>query len=402
MIAVWAEYETATRNLHTQIRNVVDSMEKEYSIARAEEAQLRGALHSAKSEMADINRKGHELKTLQQEVETNRNLYDMFLTRFKETSATENLQATNASIVDNAIVPVSPYKPDKKKFVLIFLALGLVISVVLVFIVEAIDNTLKDTGDVENKLLLPVLSILPKLSLWVKKDLKAMRYFSDKNHSSFAENIRTVRTSVLLSDIDNAKKTILITSSIAEEGKSIVAVNLALALARIGKTLLIDADMRKPSIRNVFGLGKTDPGLSHFIAGTKELPQCVHYFKQENLHVMPAGATPANPLELLSSKRFKNGMDILKHNYNFIVMDSAPTVPVSDPIVLSRVANEVIYVVKADDTPYQLAKTGINKLHKVDANVVGVILNMVNPSRRPGKYGYSDSDYYSYYGYYAK
>ena len=277
--------------------------------------------------------------------------------------------------------------------------LGLIISIGIIFFIEALDNTLKDSADVENKLFIPVLSILPKLNIWLNKDIKAMRYFSDKKHSSFSENIRTIRTGVLLNDVDEPHKSILVTSSVPEEGKSIVAVNLSLALGQMGKVLLIDADMRKPSIARVFGLNNNHPGLSHFIAGTHDLQQCVHHFEQEKVYVMPAGHIPSNPLELLSSNRFKTGLKALMQSFDHVVIDSAPAVPVSDPIVLSRLVSATVYVVKADDTPYQLAKTGLKKLQQVNANIVGVVLNQVNPSKRPGRYGYAESDYYSYYGY---
>jgi capsular exopolysaccharide synthesis family protein len=175
---------------------------------------------------------------------------------------------------------------------------------------------------------------------------------------------------------------------VSGEGKSIVSVNLALALGQMGKTLLIDADMRKPYIARIFSLGTNHPGLSHFISGANTLEQCVHYFEGEQLHVMPAGQIPSNPLELLSSHRF--------------VIDSAPTVPVSDPIVLSRLVNCTIYLVKANDTPYQMARIGIKKLQQVNANILGVVLNQVTPAKRPGRYGYGESDYYTYYGYHKK
>lgn len=399
MIAAQAELATANDNLHTQIRHVIESVKKAYSVAQAEESHLISALNNAKSDIVDINRKGYTLKTLEQEVETNRHLYDMFLTRFKETSATNDLHKPFAHIVDKAVPPSSPYKPDKQKFIFISFLLSLFISVLLVFLLEKLDNTLKDSTDVENKLYLPVLGILPKLNIWMNKDIKAMRYFSDKKHSSFSENIRTIRTSVLLNDIDTSKKIILVTSSVPEEGKSIVAVNLALALGQIKKTLLIDTDMRKPSIDRVFGMKKNEPGLTHYIAGTHEMKNCIHYFEKEKLHVMPAGQTPSNPLELLSSSRFEKMATGLLQYYDYVVFDSAPTIPVSDAVVLSRIADITIYVVKADATPYQLAQAGVRKLNNIDAKVLGAVLNQVIPSKRPGRYGYGESDYYTYYGY---
>ena len=402
MIAAMADLDAANKNVQAKITNVIDSVKKEYDIARAKESHLLVAKQSAKNEISDINRKSNELKILQQELDSNRQLYDMFLTRFKETKITDDLQTTDARIVDRAQVPGAPYKPNRQRFITISFITALMLSIILVFVIESLDNTLSTTGQVENRLFLPVLGILPKLNIWLKKDIRAMRYFTDKKHSSFSENIRTIRTSVLLNDIDSSKKIILVTSSVPEEGKSIVAVNLALALAQMGKTLLIDADMRKPSIEKVFGMKKNEPGLTHFIAGTHELKGCLHYFEDEKLHVMPAGQIPSNPLELLSSSRFEKTATGLLQYYEYIIFDSAPTVPVSDPVVLSRIADVTIYVVKADSTPFQLARTGIKKLNSVNARILGVVLNQVNPAKRPKRYGYGDSDYYTYYGYHSK
>jgi len=399
MIAATSELASARNNLKAQIKNVIASVKKEFVVAQAEESHLVNDLKLSKQEIAEINRKGNTLKTLEQEVESNRQLYNMFLTRFKETTATDDLKSTNARIIDTATAPSVPYKPNKPKFIFLAFSIGLVLSIFLVFLIETLNNTLKDSNDIENKLYLPALCILPKLNIWFQNDLKTMRYFSDKKHSSFSENIRTLRTGILLSDVDESHKTVLVTSSIPEEGKSIVAINLALAMGQMSKVLLIDADMRKPSIAKVFGLKRNEAGLTHFIAGTHELQQCVHHFSKDKIYVMPAGQIPSNPLELLSSNRFRKGLEALSESFDHIVIDTAPAVPVSDPIVLSRLVTSTIYVVKADETPYQLAKTGIKKLQQVDANVVGVVLNQVNPKKRPGRYGYAESDYYTYYGY---
>lgn len=225
-----------------------------------------------------------------------------------------------------------------------------------------------------------------------------MRYFTEKKHSGFSENIRTVRTSILLNDIDSAGKTVLVTSSIPGEGKSMVSINLALALGQMGKTLLIDGDMRKPVLAKVFGLQK-HIGMTQFISGTHTLEDSIHYFEEDKIYVMPGGQLPSNPLELLSSHRFEKGLEALKNTFTYIVIDTAPAVPVSDPVVLSRMVNAVIYVVKAHDTPYQIARTGIKKLQQVDATILGIVLNQLNPAKRPGRYGYGQYDYYTYYGY---
>jgi capsular exopolysaccharide synthesis family protein len=265
----------------------------------------------------------------------------------------------------------------------------------IAFLIDALDNTMEDGQDVEEKLRLPVLGILPKLNIWLKKDAKLLRYFTDNNHTAFAENIRTIRSGILLSGLDDEQKVILVTSSIPGEGKSITAVNLALALGQMGNVLLIDCDLRRPSIKEVFGLDSNDIGLSHFMLGTHTLEEAIHTFKKDRINVMPAGKVPPNPLEMISSRRFAKGMEALKQKFDHIVIDSAPTISVSDAIVMSQLVNQVIYLIKADVTPYQLAQDGIRNLQKVHVPIVGVVLNQVTPPKKSARYGH----YYSYYGY---
>ena len=392
MIAAVAEMGTASANLNREISNVVNSVEKRYRIAQAKERELNRALNASKGEMAQINRKEHSLRALEREVQTNRQLYDMFLTRFKETNAAGDLQPDNARLVDPAVVPTRPAEPKKLLIVLIALFLGLSGGTVLAFLIEALDNTLKESVDVEHKLQLPVLGIIPILSELKNNEVTGLNYYSDHKETGFSENIRTIRTSVLLTGIDEKKKSILVTSSVPNEGKSVVAVNLALALSQMGKTLLIDADMRRPSVAKIFSMQKDMAGLSHFIAGSAAMEKCVHFFEKDDLHVMPAGVIPPNPLELLSSEKFKKAIEALKGAFDYVVIDSAPTIAVSDSLVMSNYVRSVIYVVKADDTPYQLAADGIKRLRQVDAPIIGAVLNQVAPSRKPGRYGVTPRD----------
>ena len=401
MIAARSELDTANRSVSNQIDNVTKSIEKEYEVARAKEEHLSLALRNTKSEVSEIHQKESQLDSLQRDVETNRNIYEMFLNRFKETDAMGDMQPANARVVDTAIIPSSPVKPKKGMIILIAIFLSAMLATISAFIIEALDNTLKDSHDVEEKLHLPVLGILPKVKIWVKKDIKAMRYFTDHNRTPFAENIRTIRSGILLSGLDEEQKVILVTSSIPAEGKSITAVNLALAFGQMSKVkiLLIDADLRHASIGKVFGLDSKDIGLSHFIIGTHTLEQSVHHFEKERIYVMPVGVIPPNPLEMISARRFKQGLETLKKNFTHIVIDSAPTIAVSDALVLSQLVDEVVFVIKADDTPYQVAEEGIKRLKKINAHIVGAVLNQINPAKKPGRYGYYYGDYYGYYGY---
>ncbi len=203
-------------------------VEKAFQIARVEQASVERSLGTTKGEMQEINRKGYQLGVLEREVVANRQLYEMFLGRFKETSETAGLEAAHARIADPAVPAISPSKPKKKLIILIAGFMGMFIGVLLAFLKEHLDNTVKTAGDLEEKLHLPVLGILPHLSLKIKKGETPLKYARENPKSYFAESVRTVRTGILLSGLDDPYKVIVVTSSVPGEGKSTVAMTCRL------------------------------------------------------------------------------------------------------------------------------------------------------------------------------
>ncbi len=402
MIEARADLSEARANVRKRVQNVVDGIEKEYQMAYASESAIRRALASTKDEMQSINRKSYKLEALAREVDSNRQLYELFLNRFKETSETSDLQKVNARIADPAVPAIKPVKPKKGLIMAIATAMGLFFGVLLAFLLEHLDNTIKGASDLEDHLGLTMLGLLPHLKL--KKAQTPLDYARTNRKSFFAESIRTVRTSVLLSGLDEPHKVILVTSSVPGEGKSTVAMNLVDSLGEMNKVLLIDADMRRPTVATRWGLGKESLGLSEFVAGVAKLTECVHGTDDGNVFVMPAGMVPPNPLELLSSNRFKEALEALGAKFEHIVIDSAPALAVSDALVLSTRASGVIYVVKADHTPQPVAREGLKRLRQHHAHIIGAVLNEVPKGRKSyygysGKYaGYGDG-YYGSYGY---
>ncbi|MDX1812338.1 MAG: polysaccharide biosynthesis tyrosine autokinase, partial [Gammaproteobacteria bacterium] len=391
MIAAKSQLETATRNIEKQIGLVVAGIEKEFEIAKENEKTLRRALEKSRKRIQEINRKDFELNELQQEVETNRKLYNTFFTRFQETSATEDLKSVNARIMDPAVLPRMPAKPRKLMALAIAAFAGLIIGIFFTLLREGMDKALRNADDVEAKLGFPVLGLVPFKNLKRKQGLNPLSIFANPEFSEFAESIRTIRTSVILSGLDDTNKTTLVTSSVPNEGKTTIASSLAMALGQIEKVLLIDADMRRPSIGKLFDLENNAPGLSNYIARTESVGECVHQYRNSNLYVMPAGVSPANPLELLSSNRFTTALNDLGMLYDRIVIDTGPINLVSDPMVLSPHAQTLIYVVKAGETPDALVRSGLKRLSGVKQNIAGVVLNhyIVEKGEDVGKYGYA-------------
>ena len=392
-----SELNAASASLRGQVEQIVAGIERNYQLAVANENSLRSSFNANKAQIQQISAKEFRLRELQREVEANRALYDTFMTRLKETSATADLDTANARIVDPAVVPSEPVKPKKTLIVLIAGLLALFAGVGLTLLLDALNNTFKSTEEIEGKLNIPVLGILPMLKKKERSEIAHM--FQDGKNKPFSEAIRTIRTGVVLSAMDNEHKVIVITSSIPGEGKSTVSANLAFALGQVEKVLLIDADLRRPTLAKNFDFPVGTPGLANLIANTAKLEDCLR--EVNGISMLCAGTVPPNPLELLSSQRFAKAIEYLKSKYDRIIIDSPPTQAVSDAMVLSTFANALIYVIKSDSTAIPLVEKGIGQLLQNNAPVTGIVLNQVDV-KKAQKYGYSYGGYYDYYGYSGK
>lgn len=397
MIAATSELDTANEQLRAQVLTVAEGIKSAYRGALQTEKTLENQMSQTKQQLQQINRKEFRLRDLEREVETNRQLYDMFLTRSRETTESEGLQAAHARVVDPAVVPNSPVKPNRNLIIVLAMLVSGVFGGAVAIALDALNNTIRTSEDIEEKLKAPMLGFLPLVKS--NKSDAAYEGFLSDHKGNFAESVRTVRTSLVLSNLDDPHKITLVTSSVPGEGKSTVSINLSEALGQMESVLLIDADMRRPTVGRTLGLPRNAPGLSNLVAGTASVKECVRKIEGTSVSVMPAGIIPANPLELLSSKRFSAALQQLSQHFDRIVLDSAPTHSVSDAMVLSTYANAVVYVVKSDSTSAQLAAKGIRRLREVDAPVSGVVLNQVDLDKA-SSYGSYYADYYSNYGYY--
>jgi succinoglycan biosynthesis transport protein ExoP len=398
LIQARAELESAKENTRRQVEIVVAGLGKEYEQTKANEIAVERALAQSKNDIQGLNRKEFQLGVLERDALQNRNLYDMFVNRLKETNATGDLQSTIARVIDPATVPTRAYAPDRVQIVGIAAGATLLIATVLALLLDRLTNTLNSTSEVENRLGVPALGVLQKIKGFPKKGFVSELAFFNDTQSTFSEAVRTVRTSVLMSSLDEVHKIVVVTSSVPEEGKTTLSFNLACALGQVKKVLLIDGDLRRPKIGKLVGRDSKSPGLADLVAGHAQVSQCVFFDERAGIHLLSAGTVPPNPLELLSSKRFGEVLSKLKEAFDIVLIDSAPLQLVSDAQVLSQFASAVIYVVKADTTPYQVAQNGLKKLRRVDAPILGVVLNQLDLEKAEKYYG-EYSGYKSYRGY---
>ena len=398
MIDARAVLSEARWNLQRQVQSVIAGLKNEYEAALDTERSLEKALRSASGSIRDVNREEFQLGVLEREVQANKQLYEVFMGRAKETDAGSDLQAPVARIADSATPSKTPVKPKKAQIILISLVLGLLAGALGALLLDRLDTTLKGTDDAEQHLHQPVLTALPLLP--DREQTNLARLFIDDPQSIHSEAVRTARTGVLLSNLDLAHKVLLVTSSVPGEGKTTVSTNLALAHAQTKRTILLDADMRRPQVGQRMGLPPNAKGLSNLVADTATVDECLHRIPGSTLLLMPAGNVPPNPLELLLSQRFRDVLKSLADMADIVVIDSPPVELVSDALVLAPLTTGAIYVVKAMDTPYPLARKGINRLVRGGARVLGVVLNQLDFQKAHQYYGEVTAQYgYGQYGY---
>jgi len=415
LLSAQTELRTATTSLQLQVQQVVAGIERQYQLATASEASLRQSFNSNKAQIQDIARKEFQLREFQREVDSTRALYETFVTRLKETTATADMDSTKVRIVDPAIVPVDASKPRKTLIVGIVGLVAAVIGVALALLFESLSNTFKTDESIESVLNVPLLSVVP---LVVKKSRRQLaRLFEDNDNPRFSETIRNLRTWLMLQSSEKPSQVVLVTSTVAGEGKSTIATNLASSLTPLERVLLIDADMRQPTLSLNFDFPPDSPGLANVIAGTARLEDCI--VSVGNLDMLPAGkvlppsldmfvaprlpspADPLNPVQpppqdLLSSPRMARMLEALRSRYRHIIIDSPPAEMISDALLLARHSDAVIYVVKADSTSISQVQRGIAMLQQSHVPVFGTVLNQVD-LRKARKYGYHHSRaFYNY------
>jgi capsular exopolysaccharide synthesis family protein len=352
-----------------------------------------------------INQTEFQLADYVRAVEVNRTLYETFFQRINETAETGTLQAANARVVDEAVISARPIKPKKKLIVALALVVSLMFGIALAFLLDALDSTIKTADDVDHKLGVPLLGVLPLLGTEnIKsptKEQAPVYSFVHGDSEGFKESVRTLRTSLTLAGLENPVQILLFTSTVPGEGKTTTSVNLASAYGQMDKVLLIDADMRRPTVAKQLQIPPGSPGLSNALAYPESLDDSIYSMEELNIDVMPAGAIPPNPLELLSSKNFKEMLETLKGRYQKIIIDSAPMQAVSDALYLSTLTDGLVYVIKADATADKQVKTGLARLEDSNARILGVVLNQVDIEKE-GRYSDSYGGYYDSYAYSGK
>ncbi|PKN64322.1 MAG: hypothetical protein CVU57_15600 [Deltaproteobacteria bacterium HGW-Deltaproteobacteria-15] len=399
MVAMESELGTLQARKKLEIQRVINSLKNQYLVALARENSLKSSLENQKTESLDLNQKAIEYGVLQREAESARQMYDLLIKRFKETSLTEDMQTGNIRIIDRAEVPRSPIKPNKKLNILLAIIVGLVAGLGLAFFFEYLDNTIKLPEDIKKHLQVTYLGPVPVFAMngptGLEKENLPDLVTVQAPKSTASEAYRGIRTSILFSSAETPPQLVLVSSAGPMEGKSKTSGNLAVAMAQSGvSTLLVDCDMRRPVVHKTFKVPR-DKGLTNLLVGACGFDEAVVHTMIPNLDILPCGSIPPNPSELLGSSRMIKLIEVLRKKYARIILDSPPLTAVTDAVILSKMADGVILVVRSGDTPREIVKNGLNQLKSVNARVLGVVLNGVDMNRE-GYYYYQY--YYYYYG----
>jgi succinoglycan biosynthesis transport protein ExoP len=389
-----------------EIRKIAGRLRGDYLAAVQHEGMLHAALEKQKQEANQLNESAIEYSLLKRDVDSNRALYEGLLEKLKEAGVTAGLRSNNVRPIDIARVPTGPAEPNLLRNLSFALALGLTTGIGLAFLLESIDNTVRTPEQAQILSGLPSLGMIPlgssirteasaRQRLTVAASKEAVELITQSRpQSQMAESYRALRTSLLLTSLGTPPKVILITSALPEEGKTTTSINCAIVLAQKGtRVLLIDADLRRPSIHKTLGMGPK-VGLSNVLTGAITLQEAtIRSTILPNLFVLPAGTSPPNPAELLASAEMKDVLSKLREQYDHIVVDTPPTLSVTDAVVMSTRADAVVLVIRSGQTTKQALRRARDILMQVNARVCGVLMNAVN---------LNSPDYHYYYEYQGK
>ncbi|HEY4344549.1 MAG TPA: polysaccharide biosynthesis tyrosine autokinase [Parvibaculum sp.] len=392
-----AQRKDIQQQIEREVQRIVGSIQNEASIARSRVDSLESSLQDLKGTATSNNQDLIQLRELEREATANKTVYEAFLNRFKETSQQSDLQTADSRVISQATRPGGSSYPKTNLVVTIAFLFSATLGVAVALLLERLDNGMRTGADIEEALGLAHLVSLPEIPEERGADGKKVMpqdYLIAKPLSAYSEALRSLRSALALSNVDNPPKLILFTSALPSEGKTTTAVSFARGAAQAGlRVLLLDCDLRHPSIHKALGAPAPKAGLVELLAGNVALGDVLSTDEPSSLHYLPIAAGSANPPDVLASGQMQRLLADLRGAYDLVVIDSAPVLPVSDSRVLSRLVDKTVFVVRWADTPRDAAINGIKELRNYGADLAGAALSIVDTTQQ-AKYGYGDGGYY--------
>jgi len=399
VVALTAEINELKNKASSSIMSILKSLNTNIGNLSAE-------IERFKNQLKKLPEKEKNLADLVRNVEVNSELHKFLMEKQNEANIMYASTLSQTQIVDKAISPSKPIKPQTRLNIILAIILGLFGGVGLAFFMDYLDNSIKSHHDVEKRLGLPVFGSIPyvpanKAEFFSTRDLVHLNprglITLESKKSVTAESFRSLRTNLQFAVTEKKGKVFHITSPEAAEGKTTITANLGIILALMGsKTLIIDLDLRKPKIHHIFGINK-EPGITNLLTKKATFAEIIRPADIEHLYLIPAGIIPPNPSELLSQQNLSGLLNELRGQFDYILLDSPPVLAVTDAQLLGRLADTTFIVMELGETKLPAAEYAIKQLRNVDINVAGAIINKVKPSTGYGYYNY----YYYYHQYYG-
>ncbi len=382
-------------NLATAFGNRIEAMQSERfasaSTSLTEELSiLDGQIRDKGSEIATLESEENadEIAELQNELVQLQSSYSYLLQSFQQLRLVEAQSASLVVQAEPAAVPEAPIRPRTMMNTILAIVVGAMMAIGVVFLIEYLDDTVRDPEEVSLAFDLPVIGFFTR----TKNNMNAP-IVAEEPRSPVAEAYRSLRSNVQFAGVDRPIRSILITSPSPEEGKTTVAANLAVVMMQDGmKVVLVDADMRRPQVHKAMGMTNEVGLTDYFVQSDPDLNKIIQRWEDEELFVVTAGKIPPNPSELLGSRRMSNFMDMLRGQYDMIIIDSPPVGVVTDPTRLASRIDGAILVVEPKKTKMAAAEDAVETLRRAGANLIGVVFNNI-PRKRSGYYGKA---YYRY------
>ena len=390
MVQLKGQIEEVERQIAGEVANIKSAIQAEYLAAQEQERLLNEQMTGLKTEVLDLQSRSIQYNIFKREVDTNRQLYDGLLQRYKEIGVAGGVSSNNIAVVDRAQRGYK-FKPSLSKNLAMGLVAGLILGVLLALVFEYLDDTLKSPEDVEKQLGLSVLGVIPLL----KAPMTPVRALEDPR-SAFAEAYRSVRTALQFSTDSGVPRCLLVASATPSEGKSTTALTLAKNFAQLGKrVLIIDGDLRNPSLHRT--LGKSNElGLSNYLAGASKATEVIQSTDTPGLMYMPTGPLPPNPAELLMGPKMLSLVSIASEKFDQVIIDGPPVMGLADAPILANLAHGTLLIVEAGETRIGVAKNALKRLHAARAHVIGALLTKFSAKHAGYGYAYGGYNYYSY------
>lgn len=390
IIRLKKEIESLEQNKKNEMDSIIQEAKNDYSLALSNEHNLNEQLKTTKNEAARLNEEFVQYKILQREVETNKQLYQALVTRIKEQTITKQTRNVDVWVIEKGKVSSFPFNQNMKRNILLGLVLGLFGGIGLAFFLEYLDNRISTAEDAEEKTGLPVLG---SIGLIPGDESERQNIIVTHPMSAHSEAYKSIRASLFLATSSGLPFSLVITSNLPGEGKTLTSINIAISMAIAGKkVLLVDADMRKPKIHSIFNL-ENEKGFSGILSGEDFKKGFVLKSEINNLFILCSGKKPVNPSELLSSDIMEKILNAFAKNFDMVIFDTPPAGIVSDAVVLGHWAEKIILVTKSGQTKYEDVHSCLKKLSGIENKVIGQIVNAVDMKKQ----GYHENYYYSEY-----